>query len=279
MTISSIHCISRKTLGMITALAHFAQTIAVIVLMRNSERLLAGSSRLPVFRTARTFTPDAPPDTGPTYKLEQIGHFDIGWAIMVFFFLSGLFQTIGLTFDTYTEDLRNAIQLRYLEYTLSAAVMMGCIALESGIHDIWALVSIMFLISATNLLGMLADYAVDQKFYDASIVWYAHWIAWLCLIIAYSCVWAAFAYNAAVYTPPAFVYAIVIVMFALFSCFGVVQYWDLNKRIQYLEHNSHTGSFPHLEDVCFAYDVLSISAKSILAWLVLSAALAGSKIA
>jgi uncharacterized membrane protein len=65
-------------------------------------------------------------------------------------------------------------------------------------------------------------------------------------------------------TPPGFVYGIVVSLFILFNCFAIVQWKQYKARGKW-------SNYLHGERI---YIVLSLVAKSVLAWQVFSGALA-----
>lgn len=197
---------------------------------------------------------------------------DLGWLIIFFHLLSFLFQGLagitdyvdvteliyGEVWDGYTlnetddldeeewgEDLNKGCfgykyytmihkgknPLRFIEYGFSAAIMLIAIALINGVTDINLLASIGVLTAACQICGLIVEYLNDIK-----LKWILHFNGWLLFLCAYGIIYHAFSKavnaNDAV-KPPEFVYVIVFILFALYSCFGMVQFTELLCETRY----------------------------------------------
>jgi hypothetical protein len=187
--------------------------------------------------------------------------FDLPFGILVslFLFISALFHFIISSNKynaVYNKQLDNHInQFRWYEYSLSSSLMIVLIAVLFGIYDIGALILIFGLNASMNLFGLLmekmnqANKKIDWlAFIYGSIAGIIPWI----VIIMY-----AFG-NANPSEVPWFVYAIFIsylIFFNLFPINMILQYKKIGKWSNYL-YGERT------------YIILSLIAKSILAWLV-----------
>lgn len=223
------------------ALLHTAQAIAVLVVA--SDFAISVTS---------TF-PEGPPGT-PAPAPESLFEVRIGWAIAVFLLLAALDHLLTGTVarNRYETDLRAGInRFRWVEYSFSATLMVLLISLYSGITDITAVIAIAGANVAMILFGWVQERmnppgrsrTTMTPFWFGTIVGLAPWIA----------ISVNFAGADEV---PGFVYGIFVVQALFFFSFG------LNQWLQY------TGVW-RWSDYAFGettYLVLSLGAKSALAW-------------
>ena len=112
---------------------HLAQAVAIVV--------LADSFSLPVRATYMT----GPPGPNVGHQAVTLFHLSFAWAIAAFFALSALahFTVAGPCWDSYkTQLLKCRNPYRWLEYSLSASIMIVLIAMLVGINDIAALIAL-----------------------------------------------------------------------------------------------------------------------------------------
>jgi hypothetical protein len=240
-------------------------------------------------------------DDSLMYTLVSYGTLDVRACILLFFVLSALFQGAA----SWLSAGRSGIW-RYVEYSLSASVMALAIAAEAGIRDLYALVGVCGLIWVTMGLGIVADWT--SLLMGGTWAWVApHLASWATCLTAYGCILDSFNFNASRGSPPDFVRIIVFVQLGLFTCFGFVQTWALAQRtyaasaafggdrlsadetVQMILRNnaekrqqrSRRSRGDDLDDedddtdkdedgVELAFIVLSLTAKSLLCWIVLS---------
>lgn len=237
----------RWNLGL-TAL-HIAQ--AMLILMMASD-----------FAVTITSTyPQGPPGTRLTTP-EGLFDVRIAPAIAVFLLLAAFdhFATATFARRTYEADLGRGInRFRWVEYSLSATLMVLLIASYSGITDIAAVVAIAGANVAMVLFGWLQERmnppgrtsTTMLPFWFGTIVGVAPWIAiWVNVIGAD--------------TVPGFVYGIVIAELVFFFSFG------LNQWLQY----RGIGRWREYAFGEKTYLVLSLGAKSVLAWQIYGGSLA-----
>ena len=202
-------------------------------------------------------------------ELESKVLFDLPFGILVasFLFISAaahaLISIPKKTNEKYNADLEKGInQFRWFEYAISSSIMIVLISTLFGIYDIASLVLI-FIVNATmNLFGLVMEQMNSGKskndiiwgpFIWGSIAGIAPWIAILLYMFG----------NGNFDQVPWFVWAIVGSYFVAFNTFPV------NMILQYKK----VGKW---EDYIYGeriYIVLSLVAKSILAWLVLFGAM------
>lgn len=229
---------------------HTAQAIAIVV--------LANRFCLPVRATYMTGPP------GPGVGTRTVTLFDVrfAWAIAAFFGLSALAHLFaaGPGWNAYQRQLtagRNPY--RWLEYSLSASIMIVLIAMLVGINDIAALIALAGVNASMIGFGWMQErYETPgtgmQPFWLGSLAGAVPWIAIGIYLIG----------PGADLHPPAFVYAIFFSIFALFNCFAVnqwLQYRQVGRWKDYLIGER-------------AYVTLSLVAKSLLAWQIFASTLA-----
>lgn len=192
--------------------------------------------------------------------------FDLPFGIMVASFLIISALAHGIVYimsDKYFSDLKVGINnFRWFEYAISSSIMIVLISTLFGIYDIASLILI-FIVNATmNLFGLVMEQLNSQRkkedvnwgpFIWGSIAGTAPWIA----IALYMFGTGNFG------EVPWFVWAIVVVYFIAFNTFPVnmiLQYKEVGKWKDYLYGER-------------IYIILSLVAKSALAWLVLFGAM------
>lgn len=191
-------------------------------------------------------------------------HVQLPWLIAAFFFLSAVAHLLVATICNkwYNHNLRLGInKARWIEYALSASVMMVAIGMLVGIYDAASLFMIFLLVSTMNLMGLMMEVHNQTtsktswlSFFIGTRVGLAPWV-----VVAFY-MWLG-AHNGS--RAPAFVYWIFVSMFAFFSCFAinmVLQYKKIGPWRDYLYGER-------------AYIILSLVAKSLLAWQVFAGTL------
>lgn len=183
-----------------------------------------------------------------------------GPLVASFLFMSAIAHfTISLpgVHDWYVRNLKRGInKARWVEYSFSASVMIVAIATLFGIYDIAALVALFALNAAMILFGWMMELhnQTTEK---------TNWTAFIFGCIVGAVPWIAIGiYFVGSVTSgenvPNFVYAIYVSLFVFFNIFAVNQY------LQYKQ----VGRW---KDYLFGekvYIVLSLVAKSLLAWQV-----------
>jgi len=152
----------------------------------------------------------------------------------------------------YERNLAQGINVaRWVEYSVSASVMVVLIALFVGIRDGVALLALFGVNTSMILFGLL----MERHQRPGRADWSAYWFGCLAGAVPWvAIVW----YVAAGGEAPTFVYAITIIQFVLFCGFAA------NQALQY----ARVGPW---RDYLFgetSYIVLSLAAKSLLAWII-----------
>lgn len=237
-----------RNLGL--TILHLAQAALIVV--------LAGDFAISVTSTF----PEGPPGT-PQSAPSSLFEVPIGWATALFLVLAAVDHLVTATVgrDVYERDLKRGInRFRWIEYSLSATLMVILISMFSGITGIDALIAIAGANVAMILFGWLQESINPpgrektnmKPFWFGALAGLAPWVA-----IAVNVVGAE--------TVPGFVYGIVVAQFLFFFSFG------LNQWLQYRGVSRWT-------DYAFGekgYLVLSLVAKSVLAWQIFGGSLAG----
>ena len=141
---------------------------------------------------------------------------------------------------------------RWIEYSISASVMIVLIAMFVGIRDVAALLAIFAANSAMILFGLLMER--QQK--PGSADWGAFWFGSVIGAVPWIAI-AVYLFGGPA-RPPTFVYAITVIELVLFFSFA------LNMFVQYRQ----VGRWRDYVSGEVTYILLSLGAKSVLAWLI-----------
>ncbi|QNN52415.1 heliorhodopsin HeR [Nocardioides mesophilus] len=230
-------------------LLHLGQAVAVFV--------LATDFALTVTRSL----PTGPPGTPPASP-ESLFEVSVGAAVALFLGLAALDHLLTATVfrRTYDRDLRAGInRFRWVEYSFSATLMVLLIAMYSGILGISALIGIAGANVAMILFGWLQESANPPG--RASVTMKPFWFG----CVAGIAPWVAIGYNlVAAEEVPGFVVGIFVSLFLFFNSFA------LNQWLQYRQ----VGPWRSYAFGEKAYLVLSLVAKSALAWQIFAGSLA-----
>jgi hypothetical protein len=237
----------RWNLGL--TILHAAQAVLVLALASNFAITITS-----------TF-PEGPPGTRLTTP-QSFFDLRIGAAIALFLGLAAVDHLVTATVarGRYEADLHRGInRFRWVEYSFSATLMIILIASYSGITDITGVVAIAGANVGMILFGWLQEQmnppgrttTTMLPFWFGSIVGLAPWIAIIINIAGSK-------------TVPGFVYGIVVAQAVFFFSFA------LNQWLQYKGVGKWTD-YVYGEKV---YLVLSLVAKSVLAWQIFGGSLA-----
>jgi len=196
---------------------------------------------------------------------EQLFDIHLSWLVAAFLFLSAFAHLVIATVynKQYNADLEHGInRARWVEYSLSASTMMVAIAMLVGIYDLGSLLMIFALVAVMNLMGLVMEIhnqtTKRTSWLSYHVGVFAGIIPWVVVALFF---WAANAYG--VGEIPTFVYWIYASIFLFFNCFAinmVLQYKKVGPWRDYLYGER-------------AYIVLSLIAKSALAWQVFAGTL------
>lgn len=234
------------------AVLHAVQAVAVLV--------LATDFALPVTASYLAGPPGTPP-------LDPVVLFDIptGAAVAGFLALSALAHLLICTawWQRYVADLAHQRNpARWVEYSLSSSLMIVLIAQLVGISDVAALLALFGVNTSMILFGWLQERYERPggggwlPFGFGCVAGVVPWLAITVYLLSPG--------STASASPPGFVYGIFVSLFVFFNAFALNQWLQYRARGRWRDHL-------HGEK---AYLVLSLTAKSALAWQVFGGTLA-----
>jgi len=191
-------------------------------------------------------------------QLETLFSIKLGPLVASFLFMSSLahFLIAYPLNDWYNKNLAKHINIaRWIEYAFSSSVMIVVISLLVGISDIATLVGFLFLNASMILFGWIMELhnQTTQK---------TDWTSFIFGCIAGIGPWIGIGIYLASPgnsdNPPTFVYWIFFSIFLFFNCFAI------NQVLQY-KKSGKWNDYLYGEK---AYIILSLVAKSLLAWQV-----------
>jgi hypothetical protein len=175
-----------------------------------------------------------PRAAAPTFRVSLF------WLIFSFHILSAIFQGYaGCRRKTYVSNIidRGVNPLRFVEYSVSATIMLLCIALVSGIDEYYAIIAIGTLTFITMILGLVAELLFDDRRSDHTLKqlgWVVHFTGWVTMLVAY----LGFIFKQYFFSiqkseeqggegPPDWVTVIIFAVFGLYNIFGITQFLQL----------------------------------------------------
>ncbi len=242
-----------RTMNLFAGLLHLGQGIAVL--------LLASDMKVPVTTSFLKFdfqTQSLVSNPQNWFTLP------LGLLVSMFFFMSALAHLLlvlpGIN-DWYTRNIKKGINpARWVEYSFSSSLMILIISMLVGIYDAAALIPIIFVNAAMILFGWMMELhnqTTEKTNWTSFIFGCISGIAPWLVIALY--LWSPTSEA----NPPAFVYWIFFSIFVFFNTFAinqVLQYKKVGKWADYLYGER-------------AYIILSLVAKSLLAWQVFAGTL------
>jgi hypothetical protein len=256
----SVQTIDRKLSGLrrfnlIMGFLHLIQGVFMVLVSNNTT--------YPIFTNYLNFdlvTRSLRPDMQPFYDLR------FGPAVAAFLLISAVahfyLSTVG--YNRYIVNLKKGMNpIRFYEYALSSSLMIVLIGMLTGLWDLGAIILIFTLNATMNLFGIMMEYhnQYTEKtdwsgFIYGSVAGIVPWIVIMLYFLG--------AISSGDAKPPTFVYAIIPTLFVFFNIFAI------NMVLQYKK----VGPW---KDYLFGerfYIVLSLSAKTVLAWLIFAGTLA-----
>jgi len=237
----------------VMAVLHFVQALLMLT--------LSNSFALPITRVYLKFdavTQTLVPTTETLYNLR------IGPLVALFLFISAFAHLLISTalYKRYIANLKRGINFyRWYEYALSSSIMIVVIAMLVGMYDIGSIILIFSLNATMILFGLMMELhnQTTAKTDWTSFIFgcFAGLIPWV--VIAIYLLGA----GSGQAKPPDFVYYIFLSIAILFNCFVVnmyLQYKKVGKWKDYLYGER-------------MYVILSLVAKSLLAWQVFAGTL------
>ena len=244
-----------KRFNLIMGFLHLLQGVLMI--------LLSNDTSYPIYTNFLGFNTE-------TFSLSPVSkllyELRFGPAVAVFLLLSAVahFYLATIGNRNYVKNLKRGMNpVRFYEYALSSSLMIVLIGMLTGLWDLGALILIFGINAMMNLFGIMMEYH-NQKTEKTN------WTAFIYGSIAGIFPWIViFVYfigsvNSGDAKPPAFVYAIIPTLFVFFNIFAinmVLQYKKVGRWKDYLFGER-------------VYIVLSLTSKSVLAWLIFAGTLA-----
>jgi len=240
---------------------HFFQGLAIV--------LLSSGFTLPI-TTSFVTSPDNGPGEGiPQY--DKIADITLAPFIATFLFISAadhLLLTLPRVNRWYNRNLQNGVNwARWWEYALSSSIMIVIIGMFPGIYDLGAIILIFALNAMMIFCGLIME-SVNKGAVKQQVNWlpfgfgcFAGIVPWIVITL--------FLVSPGSRSPgevPGFVYGIFISLFVFFNCFAV------NMFLQY----KRVGPWRNYLFGEYGYIVLSLAAKSALAWQVFAGTIGGN---
>ena len=244
-----------RRFNIIMGFLHLIQGIFMIV--------VSNDTTYPIFTNFLSFdlaTRSLEPDPQLLYELR------FGPAVAAFLLISAVahFYLATIGYGRYVRNLKQGMNpVRFYEYALSSSLMIVLIGMLVGLWDLGALILIFGLNATMNLFGIMMEY---QNQHTERTDWTAFIYGCIAGIIPWVVITIYFlgAISSGDAEPPGFVYAIIPTLFVFFNIFAI------NMVLQYKK----VGPW---QDYLFGeriYIVLSLSAKTVLAWLIFAGTLA-----
>ncbi|MDQ3159189.1 MAG: heliorhodopsin HeR [bacterium] len=190
---------------------------------------------------------------------------NLGYLVAAFFVMSAVAHLLIATSyrKTYEANLEKGLnKARWAEYSLSASTMMVAIALLSGVYDASTLILIFVATAIMNLMGLLME--VHNQSTKVT-----NWLSYKVGVLAGVLPWLVvgiYFLGANIYGAgniPTFVYAIYGTLFAFFNVFAINMYLQYKKKGKWANYLYGERT----------YMILSLVAKSALAWQVFTGVL------
>ena len=224
----------------------------------------------------------------PDYYIQPISlyitTYDTRCAIILFHFLSFAFQLgNSIWSEGYYSAFKNGEThlSHFLEYSISASVMITTMTIQLGVHDIYTLIGVFCNSWACMIFGFLAQILYHNNTPKINILlinWSPHWIAhiagWVTLIIAITATLSSlgtFLTCINNHKLPDFVVPLIVMEMLFFSSFGLIQILEFVKKPPAVgdhDHNNKEERVMWAFRTEFWYIVLSLCAKSVLGFVV-----------
>jgi hypothetical protein len=244
---------SLRKLNLIAGCLHLVSLLAILFLSTDWS--------LPV---VATYLSDAP-GTGNFAAPVELFSLNTSYAVAAFMALSAFFHffvSSGLIFPKYVDGLKRHINVyRWIEYSLSSSIMIVIILQLNGVTDYVAFLAIFGVNVSMILFGWLQERYSQPGSGDMLPFWFG--------CIAGAVPWIAVFINMLSpsgppeTTVPGFVIGIVISLFIFFNCFALVQWKQYKAKGKWADYLYGERW----------YIILSLVAKSLLAWQVFVGAL------
>lgn len=242
-----------RIFNIFAGIAHAIQVVAMLILA-NDQTFPISTAFLELNEETQALQPTQ----------ETIFDLPLVYVVVSFSLLSAIahFTVAGPAFEWYVRNLKaRQNPARWLEYSLSSSIMIVVIAILFGIWNIAALIAIVGANAAMILFGWDMELLNDQQ--DKEIDWKPFIFGSIIGLIPWVVLGIYFVGSIEGNEVPDFVYTVFVIVFLTFNIFPVnmwLQYRKIGPWQNYLFGEA-------------GYIVLSLVAKSALAWQVYSGAL------
>jgi hypothetical protein len=243
-----------RTLNIVFGILFVVQAVVLLI--------VAEAAKLPV---RGSFLTDAP--GSGQYGSRDIFDLRVDWVVAIFLLLAAIDHLgVALVFRRRYESgiVKGVNPFRWWEYSISASLMVVLIAMLAGVSELTALVMMFGANAGMIFFGLVMERAnVDSRpvrwspFVYGCVVGIVPWIG---IVIQF---WLSSGEGDGV---PGFVYVIFVTLFLLFNGFAINMWLAFRGK----------GKFANPLFSEKVYLVLSIAAKSALAWQVYGGSLAGA---
>ena len=205
--------------------------------------------------------------------------FNVIIAMIFFFVLSLCFQTTHYYYLRHNPSMPRV--LHYIEYSFSSSLMIMVLAINTGIVEFYAVLGFAAIFFGMNMLGAAAEafchylgYIPEEKRITVKwLIWLPHCAGWVLFFFTMIPIWIQM--NIGITCSdggnPNFVIAAITVQSICFFTFGFLQIASLKQKIAHCKSNSTPDP-----ELLFFYDcchaLLSLVAKTLLAWILMGAA-------
>ena len=197
-----------------------------------------------------------PPGEGPG-EVDTLFDLRLGPAVAAFMVLSALFHFVVASpwgYPRYVRELRaGRNRFRWAEYSLSASLMIVLIAMLTGVSDVAALTGLFGVNASMILFGWLMETTNPP---DRQTVWTPFWFGCIAGAVPWLAIGIYLWGPGSAGEPPAFVYGIFVSIFIFFNSFAVTQWLQYRKIGRWSDYYEGERT----------YMILSLVAKSLLAW-------------
>jgi len=285
-------------LNAVAALVHMGSAAIIIGISASRAPKVIDPNYSPIGPYLPAICYDPPTaQTRPDFYIELQDVFTprsyLQFIVISFFVLSGVFQTIPLfSKDAYIQRIvsNGCNNLRYIEYSMSASVMIVGLACLVSVYDMFTHLLLFVSSFLCMFLGLAADHVrcIQKQIIDSNatydvkrspvvvylnnVKWALHWLGWFAIIVPYVGVllvaffitanrgWDCFEGQTYERKMPDWIYAAIILQLILFQAFGAVQ----TRQFA----NDDKPNIGILTEFHFVF--LSLLSKSLLGWLVAS---------
>jgi hypothetical protein len=246
-----------------TAFVHFVQFCVSLGLIPQCEK-----SVKKVFRTAYTYVSR----DNITPQREVVGELNPAAMVCAFWFLSAAFQAgqvwmllrknyMKAKLDELNaqepdpETFENMVSLRYVEYSVSASVMFMAMGILIGLDDLSTVCLLFVSMFATNVLGLASHQALHAS--GRPMAWILHLCGWVTFGVPFALMCESIDRTNRLSKLDVRMILSIVLVGACMAVFGFLQLAQLLWRWT----NRTVGML---------YDVLSLVAKTVLGWLLLT---------